>query len=42
MEWGPNSEYASKDYIDRMIVSQKQDPREIYEFAVTLKENDSE
>ncbi|MFC0213754.1 GNAT family N-acetyltransferase [Paenibacillus chartarius] len=30
MEWGPNSEAATKDYLDRMIRSQKQQPREIY------------
>ncbi len=41
MAWGPNSEDATKDYIDRMIISQKQNPREIYESAITLKDNGS-
>jgi ribosomal-protein-alanine N-acetyltransferase len=39
MDWGPNSENATKDYIDTMIQSQQQTPRAVYEFAMTLKEN---
>ncbi|QQE81396.1 GNAT family N-acetyltransferase [Alicyclobacillus sp. SO9] len=39
MEWGPNSEAATQEYIDRMLVSQKQTPRVTYEFAITLKAN---
>ncbi|RAP76121.1 GNAT family N-acetyltransferase [Paenibacillus montanisoli] len=39
MEWGPNQEIATIDYVDRMLMSQNQYPREQYELAITVKEN---
>jgi ribosomal-protein-alanine N-acetyltransferase len=41
MDWGPNSEEETKDYINRVILSQQQSPRELYELAITVKENGS-
>jgi [ribosomal protein S5]-alanine N-acetyltransferase len=38
VEWGPNSEDATKDFINRMIMFQKQSPRVTYEFAIVLKD----
>ncbi len=41
MEWGPNSEDDTKGYIQNMIMTQRQNPREVYEFAITLKQDGS-
>ncbi|OPA74598.1 GNAT family N-acetyltransferase [Paenibacillus selenitireducens] len=37
MLWGPNSEEDTKAYIEQMIRSQQEIPRQSYELAVTLK-----
>jgi [ribosomal protein S5]-alanine N-acetyltransferase len=37
MEWGPNTEAETRQYIDRVIASQKASPRYTFELAVTLK-----
>lgn len=41
VEWGPNSEEATKGFITRMMIFQKRSPREVYELAIVHKENGS-
>ena len=41
MEWGPNTEDDTKGYVQNMIVTQRQDPRKVYEVAITLKQDGS-
>ncbi|MCT4565741.1 MAG: GNAT family N-acetyltransferase [Maledivibacter sp.] len=38
MEWGPNTEEDTKNFISMAIYSQKQSPRDNYDLAVILKE----
>lgn len=38
MEWGPNSEDDTKEYITRSIEFQHERPRRVYELAVTLRD----
>ena len=40
MDWGPNAEKETRDFIRRAMASYEKDPRREYQFAVTLeKEN---
>ena len=40
MDWGPNTEDETKNFIKRSIADQKEQPRKTYELAIVLKEND--
>ena len=40
LPWGPNTEEETKQFIERVIKNRSKTPREKYEFAVILKEND--
>jgi len=40
MEWGPNTEEETKDFIQRAVANQKEQPRRNYTLAVVLKEED--
>ena len=37
MEWGPNTEQETKDFIRRVLSSQQEEPRRNYQFALILK-----
>jgi len=39
MDWGPNTEDDTRAFVEAMIKTQEQNPRAVYEFAVTLKTN---
>lgn len=39
--WGPNNEEDTKNFITRVMSSQKEEPRRDFELAVTLKEQDA-
>ncbi len=40
MEWGPNTEKETRDFIRRAMASYGEKPRHDYQFAVVLKEED--
>jgi ribosomal-protein-alanine N-acetyltransferase len=40
MDWGPNTEDETKNFIQRSIASQKEQPRKSYTLAIVLKEDD--
>ncbi len=40
MEWGPDSEEDTSDFIQRVITHQRAEPRRHFELAVVLKEED--
>ncbi len=40
MDWGPNTETETKDFIGRSIASQKEKPRNNYTLAIVLKAED--
>jgi RimJ/RimL family protein N-acetyltransferase len=40
MDWGPNTEEETKDFIHRSIASQKEKPRPNYTLAIILKAED--
>jgi RimJ/RimL family protein N-acetyltransferase len=39
MPWGPNTEADTKEFIERSLASQREEPRTKFEFAVTLAES---
>lgn len=39
LEWGPNNTDESLSFLEGTLACQKEKPRRIYEFAITLKEN---
>ncbi|MDF2815638.1 MAG: family N-acetyltransferase, partial [Paenibacillus sp.] len=39
MIWGPNSEQDTHDFMGRMLELQREEPRTVYELAVTRKED---
>lgn len=41
MNWGPNAEDETRNFIQRAIAKASQDPRTGYDFAAVLKEEDS-
>lgn len=38
MEWGPNAEKDTKQFIEHTLLMQQQNPRKDYEFAVVLRD----
>ena len=38
MDWGPNTQEETRDFIKRAMASYEKDPRQEYQFAVTLEE----
>jgi ribosomal-protein-alanine N-acetyltransferase len=40
MIWGPNSEQETRNYINLTIEQQRQVPRQVFEFAVVLKQTE--
>jgi RimJ/RimL family protein N-acetyltransferase len=40
MDWGPNTEEESRNFIQRTIVSQRENPRTGYSLAIALKAED--
>jgi ribosomal-protein-alanine N-acetyltransferase len=40
MDWGPNTEDETKNYIQRSIAGQNEQPRKSYELAIVLKKDD--
>jgi len=40
MDWGPNTEKETRDFIRRAMTSRREKPRRDYEFAVILKKED--
>ncbi|MBX9690401.1 MAG: GNAT family N-acetyltransferase, partial [Candidatus Obscuribacterales bacterium] len=39
LEWGPNSPDETVAFLEGTLACQKEKPRRIYEFAITLKES---
>ena len=39
MPWGPNTETATHEFIERSLASQREEPRDKFELAVTLADN---
>jgi RimJ/RimL family protein N-acetyltransferase len=39
--WGPNNEEDTKDFIQRVMATQREEPRRVFELAVTLKEQNT-
>ncbi len=40
VEWGPNTEEETRDFIERSMASYIREPRRNYQFAVMVKEED--
>src|SRR5438093_6589263 len=40
MEWGPNSEAETRNYVELVIASRKDEPRFDYDLALTLRADD--